>query len=123
MPNTISLSCNTIALFCPTNPHTIKNYLHLLTSKFLILFSFFCRPTCISIFCLPTDETSAKSIKNNSPTDSEKQTAVAFKDKGPFFHKAFALSNTNYFRQDTARCSIGHFARDGACLVSVKSTT
>ena len=31
------------------------------------------------------------SIKNNSPTDLEKQTAIASKDKG-FFDKALALS-------------------------------
>ena len=33
-------------------------------------------------FCLPTDEATAKSVKNNSPTDSEMQTATASKDKG-----------------------------------------
>ena len=38
-------------------------------------------------FCLPADKATAKSVKNNSPTDSEKQTAVASKDKGPFLTK------------------------------------
>ena len=37
-----------------------------------------------SIFCLPADKATAKSVKNNSPTDSEMQTAVASKDKGIF---------------------------------------
>ena len=38
----------------------------------------------VSIFYLPADEATAKSVKN-SPKDSEKQTAVASKDKGNFF--------------------------------------
>ena len=36
---------------------------------------------CVCV-CLPTDEATAKSVKNNSPTDSEKQTAVPSKDNG-----------------------------------------
>ena len=38
-------------------------------------------------FCLPADKATAKSVKNNSPTDSEKQTAIASKDKGLFLTK------------------------------------
>ena len=66
---------------------------------------------------------SQKSVKNNSPTDSEKQTAIASKDKGTFFDKAFALSNTNNGSQNPACCSVTPFARDGACLVCMKLTT
>ena len=36
------------------------------------------------IFCLPADEAFAKSVTKYSPTDSEKQTAVVFKDNGFF---------------------------------------
>ena len=61
--------------------------------------------------------------KNNSPTELEKQTAVASKDKGTFFDKALALSNTNNVSQDPDHCSVTRFARDGACLVCVKPTT
>ena len=68
---------------------------------------------------MPTDEATAKSVKNNSPTDSEKQTAVASKNKGTFFDQAFALSNTNNVSQDPAHCSIAHFTRDNVCLVCV----
>ena len=38
-------------------------------------------------FCLPTDKATVKSVKNNSPTDLEKQTAIASKDKGLFLTK------------------------------------
>ena len=38
-------------------------------------------------FCLPADEATAKSVKNNSPTDSETQTAVASKHKEFFLTK------------------------------------
>ena len=38
-------------------------------------------------FCLPADEATVKSVKNNSPTDLEKQTAIASKDKGLFLTK------------------------------------
>ena len=61
----------------------------LLTFHFETLNSifFFCHPPWISIFCLPADEATMKSVKNNSPTDSEKQTAVASKDNGIFYTK------------------------------------
>ena len=87
-PNTISLSYSTTMLFRPTNPCAKK-----LPSKFYFefLYSIFFflpppppPPPWVSIFCLPADEATAKSVKN-SPTDSEKQTAVASKDKGKFF--------------------------------------
>ena len=66
----------------PYQPACDENYFQLSTSKFRILFSFFCCPLWVSIFCLPADEATMKSVKNNSPTDSEKQTPVASKDKG-----------------------------------------
>ena len=43
-------------------------------------------------FCLPADEATVKSVKNNSPTDLEIQTAVASKDKG-FFLKSSCSVN------------------------------
>ena len=93
-PNTIFLSYSTIALLRPTNLRetkiTFEFYFEFLNSIF-----FFLSPPTVSIFCLPADEATVKSIKNNSPTDSEKQTAIASKDKATFFDKAFALSNTN----------------------------
>ena len=92
------------------------------TFHFKILNSifFFCHPPRVSIFCLPTDEATAKSVKNNSPTDSEKQTAIASMDNGIFFFvKAFALSNTYHVSQDPTHFSVTHFAHNGACLVCV----
>ena len=83
-PNTISLSYSTTVLFCPTNPCTKKITFSfpLRNSEFYFLFLW---PPWVSIFCLPADEATAKSVKNNSPTDLEKQTAVASKDNGIFF--------------------------------------
>ena len=68
---------------------------------------FFCCPQQVSIFLLPTDEATAKSVKTNSPTDSEKQTAVASKDKG-FFDKALALSYTYHISQDPYHFGVTH---------------
>ena len=59
---------------------------------------------------MPADEATAKSVKTNSPTDSEKQTAVASKDKG-FFDKALALSYTYHISQDPYHFGV-------ACLFS-----
>ena len=59
-------------------PHSTF-YFEILNSIFFSL-----SPPWVSIFCLPDDKATAKSVKNNSPTDSEKQTAVASKDKGLF---------------------------------------
>ena len=64
-----------------------------------------------------------QNLSQNSPTDSEKQTAVASKDKRIFFDKAFTLSKTNNVSQDPARCSVTRFAHNDACLVCVKPTT
>ena len=55
MPNTISLSYSTTGLFHHTNL-CAKNYLRNSTSNFCILFSIFCGPPRVSIFCLPADE-------------------------------------------------------------------
>ena len=73
-------------------------------------------------FCLPADEPTMKSVKNNSPTDSEKQTAIASKDKG-FFDKAFALSNTYHISQHPTCFSISSEVSNGVCLVCVNLTT
>ena len=87
-PNTISLSYSTTMLFRPTNPCAkklpSKFYFEFLYSIFFFLPPTHPPPPWVSIFCLPADEATAKSVKN-SPTDSEKQTAVASKDKGNFF--------------------------------------
>ena len=69
-------------------------------------------------FCLPADEATVKSVKNNSPTDSEMQTAIASKDKG-FFDKAHALSTHYNVSQLLTHFGIGHFTRDSVCLVCV----
>ena len=73
-------------------------------------------------FCLPADEATMKSVKNNSPTDLEKQTAIASKDKG-LFDKAFALSNTYHVSQAPTHFDITHFTHDSVCLVCVNLTT
>ena len=57
-------------------------------------------------FCLPADKATVKSVKNNSPTDSEMQTAIASKDKGIFFDKAFAVSNTYNVSQTPSRFGV-----------------
>ena len=81
---------------------------------------FFCHPPWVSILCLPADKATAKSVKNNSPTDSEKQTAVVCKDNGIFcFDKASALSKTYHVSQDPARFSIARYAHNGARFVCV----
>ena len=91
-------------LFCPTNPCaekiTFDFYFIILNSTF-----FFCCPQQVSIFCLPPDEATAKSVKTNSPTDSEKQTGVASKDKG-VFDKALTLSYTYHISQDLYRFGV-----------------
>ena len=90
-----------------------------MTFEFLLQFSVFyflfsATPTGFLIFCLPTDEATAKSVTKYSPTDLQKQTAVVCKDNGLFvFDKAFALSKTIHVSQDPARA--GH----APCLVCV----
>ena len=76
----------TALLRCSALPTRARQKL-LSTFHFKILNSifFFLLPPWVSIFCLPADEATAKSVKNNSPKDSEKQTAVASKDNGIFF--------------------------------------
>ena len=100
-----------------------------MTFEFLLRFSVFyflfsATPTGFLIFCLPTDEATAKSVTKYSPTDSEKQTAVVCKDNGLFFFdKAFAVSKTIHVSQDPARAGVACYARNGACLVCVIPTT
>ena len=51
----------------------------------------------------------------NSPTDLEMQTAVASKDKGSFFDKAFTLSNT-YNVSQTPTCCVRVSVSVSVCL-------
>ena len=88
MPNTISLSYSTTMLFCPTN-QLVTKLLSIFYSEILKSIFFFCRPPPPPpppptgfYFCLPADKATAESVKNNSHTDLEKQTAIASKDKG-----------------------------------------
>ena len=60
----------------------MKNSLYFLFSVPLTGFYFL-----FSIFCLPADEVTVKSVIKSSPTDSDKQTAVASKDKRIFLTK------------------------------------
>ena len=58
-----------------------------------------------------------QNLKNfNSPTDLEMQTAIASKDKGNFFDKAFTLSKPTKLVKSPPAC-------DGVCLVCVNPTT
>ena len=79
-------------------------------------------PPTAFYFCLPADKANAKSVKNNSPTDSETQTAIASKDKG-VFDKAFALSNTYNISQTPTHFGIASEVSDGVYLVCVNLTT
>ena len=73
-------------LFCPTNPRATKITFDFLLriSEINFLSSAPPPPPPVSIFCLPADEATAKSVTKNSPTDSEKQTSVVCKDNGIF---------------------------------------
>ena len=82
MPNTISLSYSTTMLFCPTNLLVTKTTFDLQLRNSEFYFLFLSPPPTGFYFCLPADKATAKSVKNNSHTDSEKQTAIASKDKG-----------------------------------------
>ena len=73
--------------------------------EFLNSIFFFCCPQTGFYFLFARRRSHRKICRNNnSPTDSEKQTAVASKDKGTFFDKVLALSNTNNVSQDLTRC-------------------
>ena len=100
-----------------TNPRAKKMTFEfrLRLSEFYFLFS--ATPTGVSIFCLPTDEATAKSVTKYSPTDSEKQTAVVCKDNGLFFFdKACALSKTIHVSQDPARFSVASYVCVCVCV-------
>ena len=126
MPNTISLFYSTTMLFCPTNLLTTK-----ITSDFLLQHSEFYflfpvtppppPPPMGFYFCLPSDEATAKSVKNNSPTDSEKQTAVASKDKRLFLTKLL-LCQILTMLVNPPPVSASE-ASNGVCSVCVNLTT
>ena len=75
----------------PYQPTCDKKFLLTFYSQILHSFFFLLPPPMGFYFCLPADKATVKSVKNNSPTDLEMQTAVASKGKG-FFDKAYILS-------------------------------
>ena len=82
-PTQLLYSTVLLCCFCPTNLLTTKIVFNLLLRNRELYF-FFLLPPMGFHFCLPADEDTMKSVKNNSPTDSEMQTAIASKDKGFF---------------------------------------
>ena len=84
-PNTIYLSYSTTVLFCPTNLCATKTTFDFLLRNSELFFLFSVTPHGFLLSVCPLTKPPRNLSKNNSPTDSEKQTAIASKDNGIFF--------------------------------------